>query len=79
MKIDVVKSRECCTWEDLKPIEGTPKRELRIPEWMFCVHCGRHHCYDSFMDEAGSRDWRYVKAAAPWDREKILNSVPQDQ
>ena len=66
MKIKVTKERECCQQEDLKTIEGSPKYG-RHSEWVFCVHCGAHHYYESFMDAAGSMDWTYIKALPPWE------------
>jgi len=65
MKITVSKQRECCESEDLLPIEGSPKFG-RFSEFVFCKHCGRHHEYETFMDAAGSRDWRYAPLPRPW-------------
>lgn len=65
MKITVTKQRECCEQEDLKPIEGTNKLG-GVPEYVFCVHCGRHLVLENFTDAAGSRDWRYKKLERPW-------------
>lgn len=59
MKIKVTEERECCQHRDLKPVHGAPMITGTIPEFMFCVHCGKRHAYDSFMDPAGSRDWDY--------------------
>ena len=66
MKITEQVSRECCQTRDLRPIEGTPLRG-RDPAYVFCVHCGAQHVYDTYMDAAGSRDWRYTKIPAPWE------------
>ena len=66
MKITETVSRECCQQKDLRAVEGTPMRG-RYPEWVFCIHCGRRHYYDSFMDAAGSRDWEYKPAKNQWE------------
>ena len=65
MKIEISATRECCAVEDLKPIEGTPKRGYD-PVWMFCVHCGRHHLGGTQLDAAGDSDWVYTRVDAPW-------------
>lgn len=67
MKVTETVQRECCQPRDLKPVEGTPRRG-RDAEYVFCVHCGKWHEYDSFMDAAGSRDWRYKPMPVPWDK-----------
>ena len=69
MKVKVTKERDCCLHgEDLLPIEWTPMINNRIPEFVFCKHCGRHHRYETYMDAAGSRDWHYVRMPTPWDK-----------
>lgn len=61
MKLKQTTERDCCQERDLKAVEGCRMINFSIPTLMFCVHCGHRHEYDSFMDEAGSRDYRYVK------------------
>ena len=66
MKITEQLERQCCAQRDLRPIEGSPKRG-RMAEWVFCVHCGHHRRYDSFVDAAGATDWNYRPVMAPWE------------
>ena len=67
MKIAETVERHCCQTRDFKPLEGTPKKESgRVPEWVFCVHCGRRHRYDAIRDEVGSSYWEYVPTDMPW-------------
>ncbi len=67
MKIKITKERDCCQQEDLKPIEGTPLFS-GIPEYVFCVHCGRQLHHHSFTDPAGSSDWEYRRIPRPWEQ-----------
>lgn len=60
MKITETIERQCCTPKDLKPVEGCQKW-ARIPDLVFCIHCGARHRHHTFMDAAGSRDWEYRK------------------
>ena len=60
MKIKEVIERECCQEKDLKGVANCTTIG-RIPEFVFCIHCGWWHQYKGFMDAAGARDWRYEK------------------
>lgn len=59
MKVKVETTRECCQPMDLKPIEGT-RYFGRFPQFMFCVHCGRHLTRRAFTDVAGASDQEFV-------------------
>ncbi len=72
--------RDCCQYKDLRPLNGmvnnTANRMMngRNKEFMFCVHCGRHHEYTRYMDAAGSSEWEYRPMKWPWeDKSKFPN------
>jgi hypothetical protein len=67
MKVKVTTERECCEGPDLRPVEGT-RTFGRHPEFVFCIHCGRHLEYETFTDAAGGRDWRYRRLALPGEQ-----------
>lgn len=60
MRIKVTEERECCQPQDLRPLHGCEMVNFNIPKVKFCIHCGRRHRYESFMDAAGSRDYHYM-------------------
>lgn len=68
MRIKVTEERECCQRNDLKPVHGAPKTQgMRDVDVMFCIHCGRRHQLESFMDAAGSRDYEYRPVRESWE------------
>jgi hypothetical protein len=69
MKIKEVLERDCCQTRDLRPVEGSPLWG-RQPTHQFCVHCGRRHRLETFMDPAGSRDWEYRLLKDDWEQKK---------
>lgn len=61
MKITETIERECCSPQDLKPVQLSPQVRGSIPEQKFCVHCGARHFYKEFIDEDGGRSSEYRK------------------
>lgn len=61
MKIIEKIERECCDAQkgDFKPYKGV--EALANKTMYFCVHCGQVWREESYIDEAGARDTRFVK------------------
>lgn len=56
-------SRLCCYPVDLHPILNTPLVK-DIPEYVYCIHCGRHRKL-LFADPV-VENRRYAELPAPW-------------
>ncbi len=61
MEITETIKRTCCQRKDLKPVEGAATLGQRLPEFMFCSHCGHYQELYKVTDAAGSPDWEYRK------------------
>lgn len=70
MKIKETIERECCKPQDLRPVHGTPMSRISQPEYVFCIHCGRHLRQVQVRDDDGP-NWEYRPWPMPWNLEPI--------